>query len=85
MQFPLSVLLTVAKLPRTTFYYARKINGLDDINNLILEIFKASQGRDGYRIIRAKLHEQGHYLSGKTMLKRMRHLNIHSCVKRKSV
>ncbi|MEE6114381.1 IS3 family transposase, partial [Avibacterium paragallinarum] len=80
-QYPLSV----SKLPRATFCYARKIKKLDDIDNLILKIFKARQGRNGYRIIRAKLREKEYYLSGKTVLKRMRQLNIRSCMKAKKL
>ncbi|MBN6070719.1 IS3 family transposase, partial [Aggregatibacter actinomycetemcomitans] len=47
----------------------------------ILDLYQANQGRDGYRMIRFKLQQEGIFLSGKTVLAHMRALGIRSCVK----
>ncbi|WP_325048023.1 hypothetical protein [Aggregatibacter actinomycetemcomitans] len=41
----------------------------------MLDLYQANQGRDGYRMIRLKLQQQGIFLSGKTVLAHMRALD----------
>lgn len=68
-------------LPRSTFYYSPVETDYQAIRAKILTLHQENEGRDGYRMIRAKLQEQGIFLSGKTVLSHMRALNICSCVK----
>ncbi|TYB20942.1 IS3 family transposase [Aggregatibacter actinomycetemcomitans] len=76
------MLLKIIGSARSTFYYTPQAK--EDhhaIRQRILDLYQANQGRDGYRMIRLKLQQEGIFLSGKTVLAHMRVLGIRSCVK----
>ncbi|SUB34412.1 Integrase core domain [[Pasteurella] mairii] len=68
-------------LPRSTFYYSPKEVAHQTMRAKVLALHQTNGGRDGYRIIRAKLQAEGIFMSGKTVLAHMQALNIRSCVK----
>lgn len=77
----LPLLLAIMGLPRSTFYYSPNQKSQCEIKEKILALHQANKGRDGYRIIRAKLQAEGICISGKTVLSHMQSLNIRSCIK----
>lgn len=80
-KYKLPLLLKIMALPRSTFYYSPKEVAHQTIKAKVLALHQANEGRDGYRIIRAKLQAEGIFMSGKTVLAHMQALNIRSCVK----
>ena len=76
----LEVLLDVAGLARSTFFYHQaKLNGPDPRASLkaaITEVFKKNHGRYGHRRIHIELHKQGWTVAKKTVLKLMRSLRL---------
>nr|WP_196755949.1 IS3 family transposase [Aggregatibacter actinomycetemcomitans] len=70
------MLLKIIGSARSTFYYTPQAK--EDhhaIRQRILDLYQANQGRDGYRMIRLKLQQEGIFLSGKTVLAHMRALD----------
>lgn len=84
-QFPLAVLLKVAALPRSTFYYqinAQQADGKDEpLRTLITSIFHRHKGRYGYRRVTAALRQQGHQVNHKTVQRSMGELGLKSLVR----
>lgn len=78
--FPLAVLLTVAQLPRATFYYHVKRHAQPDkysrAKEEILVIYQENKGRYGYRRITEELQRRGFPLNHKTVQKLMKELNL---------
>ncbi|WP_164519831.1 IS3 family transposase [Flaviflexus salsibiostraticola] len=78
--YNLAVLLEIARLPRSTFYYhLHALNRPDRhaaVKALITEIFSSRQGRYGHRRIRLELHRRGMQISQKTVWKLMRELGL---------
>lgn len=68
-------------LPRSTFYYSPTDTSHQVIRAEILALYQENEGRDGYRMLRAKLQAKGIFMSGKTVLSHMQALNIQSQVK----
>jgi putative transposase len=85
--FPLPVLLQVAGLARSTFFYHQaRLQAPDPQEALkaaVTEIFQKNQGRYGHRRIHTELAKQGWTVAKKTVLKLMRSLNLVCEVRRK--
>ncbi len=69
--FSLSLLLSIAQLPRATFYYhLKRMENLDkyqEVKEEIKTIYHENKGRYGYRRITAELHNRGFHLNHKTI------------------
>ncbi|WP_425864114.1 IS3 family transposase [Arthrobacter sp. TWP1-1] len=85
--FPLPVLLQVAGLPRSTFFYhqarLQAPDPRDALKVAVTEIFKRNHGRYGHRLLHTELVRQGWTLAKKTVLKLMRLLALVCKVRRK--
>jgi putative transposase len=85
--YPLSLLLQIAALPRSTFYDHRRRLRRDDaragIKEAIRDAFTETKSRYGHRRIRAILLRQGWTVSKKTVLKLMRQLGLYCPVRRR--
>jgi putative transposase len=85
--FPLPVLLQVAGLARSTFFYHQaRLQAPDPQEALkvaVTEIFRKNQGRYGHRRIHTELAKQGWTVAKKTVLKLMRSLKLVCEVRRK--
>ncbi|EPT9760068.1 IS3 family transposase, partial [Shigella sonnei] len=84
---PLSQLLVIADLPRSTFYYhVKRLNAPDPyqlVKQVILRIYHQHKGRYGYRRIRLACRNESILLNGKTIRKLMKELGISSLIRRK--
>jgi putative transposase len=76
--FPLPVLLQVAGLARSTFFYHQaRLQAPDPqaaLKAAVTEIFEKNHGRYGHRRIHTELAKQGWTVAKKTVLKLMRAL-----------
>lgn len=85
--FPLPVLLQVARLPRSTFFYHQaRLQAPDPqepLKTAVTDIFEKNQGRYGHRRIHTELAKQGWTVAKKTVLKLMRALRLVCKVRRK--
>jgi putative transposase len=83
----LKVLLDVAGLARSTFFYHQakpdRPDPLADLKTAIGDAFKAAHGRYGHRRIHAVLTRQGWQVAKKTVLKLMRMLGLVCTVRRR--
>ena len=74
-EFKLSLLLDIAELPRSTYYYYIKhMNDEDkysEIKKQITDIFHENKGRYGYRSITMEMHNRGYVINHKTVLRLM--------------
>ncbi|MDY5129891.1 IS3 family transposase, partial [Actinotignum urinale] len=81
-EYPLPVLLQVAKLARSTFYYQLGQMQTQDrhvqLKQAIREIFDKSHQRYGYRRVRLQLLRDGWRVSRKLVAKLMRQLGLRS-------
>lgn len=84
-EWPLSRLLIVSGLPRSTFYYhVRRLAAPDRYQSaraLVLKIYHQHKGRYGYRRIRLACRNEGVLLNGKTVRKLMKELGISSLIR----
>ena len=78
--FSLSLLLSIAQLPRATFYYhLKRMENLDkyqEVKEEIKTIYHENKGRYGYRRITAELHNRGFHLNHKTIQRLMKQLGL---------
>jgi len=85
--FPLPVLLQVAGLARSTFFYHQaRLQAPDPKEALkaaVTKIFEKNHGRYGHRRIHTELARQGWTIAKKTVLKLMRSLRLICKVRRK--
>jgi putative transposase len=85
--YKLSVLLNIADLARSTFYYQRKIDRCDDryssVRQRIVALFHYHKGRYGYRRITLALRNEGHVINHKTVRKLMREQRLSSNLRAK--
>jgi putative transposase len=85
--FPLPVLLQVAGLARSTFFYHQaRLQAPDPqaaLKAAVTEIFEKNHGRYGHRRIHTELAKQGWTVAKKTVLKLMRALRLVCKVRRK--
>lgn len=83
--FPLADLLSVAGLPRSTFYYQWRAGQAGDkyasLKARICAIFEQHQGRYGYRRITEVVRQQGWPVNHKTVQRLMGLLRLKSCVR----
>ena len=86
-EFPLQVLLQVAGLARSTFFYHQtRLQAPDPkeaLKTAVREIFDKNRGRYGHRRIHTQLVRQGWTVAKKTVLKLMRSLQLVCKVRRK--
>ena len=85
--FPLPVLLQVAGVARSTFFYhqarLQAPDPRDGLKAMVTEIFEKNHGRYGHRRIHTELVKQGWMVAKKTVLKLMRALGLVCRVRRK--
>jgi putative transposase len=85
--YPLPVLLDVAGLARSTFFYHQaRLQGPDPKEKLkaaVTEIFGTNHGRYGHRRVHTELVKQGWTVAKKTVLKLMRSLQLFCKVRRR--
>ena len=78
--YPLAMLLEIAQIPRSTFYYHLKQGGKMDkyetAKDEITAIYHENNGRYGYRRITAELHKHNIPLNHKTVQRLMKELGI---------
>lgn len=85
--YPLVVLLDIAELARSTFFYHRakrdRLDPLADLKTAIGKVFKDAHGRYGHRRVHAVLVAQGFRVAKKTVLALMRELVLICRVRRR--
>ncbi len=85
--FRLDLLLEVARLPRSTYYYQLKeLDGLDkdkDLKAEIQAIFTEHKGNYGYRRITLELRNRGHIVNHKKVQRLMKILGLSARIRRK--
>ena len=76
----LSLLLEIAVLPRSTFYYyakrCKKPDKYSEIKEQITTIYYENRGRFGYRRITLELHNRGYGINHKTVQRLMKELEL---------
>lgn len=86
-EFPIKALLTIAGVPRSTYYfYVNTFSRLDkhvEIKALIQSIFDEHKGRYGYRRITDELKNRGHLVNHKKVQRLMKELGLKSMVRMK--
>lgn len=84
-EFKLSLLLEIAELPRSTYYYYIKHMKDEDKDNeirkQITDIFHENKGRYGYRRITMEMHNRGYVINHKTVLRLMNEEKIKCMVR----
>ena len=79
-EFPLTLLLSIAHIPRATYYYHMKRQGQPDkysrVRDEITAIYYENKGRYGYRRITNELHWRGFGLNHKTVQRLMKKLGL---------
>lgn len=79
------VLLRIAQLARSTFFYHLKAQTLPDkyktIKQQIQDIYHQNKGRYAYRRITAILRHCGHMINHKAVQRLMQQLKLKSCVR----
>lgn len=81
----LAVLLKVARLSRSTFYYQVKVQQADDrhagLKSRIRALYERHKGRYGYRRITAALRQAGEMVNHKTVQRLMQAMGLKSLVR----
>ena len=79
-EYPLTMLLEIAQLPRATFYYHLKQSAKPDkyksVKEEITAIYHENKGRYGYRRITAELHKRNIPLNHKTAQRLMKEMGV---------
>lgn len=79
-EFEFKLLLSIAQLPRATYYYHARRQGKADkyltIKNEITAIYHEHKGRYGYRRITSELCNRGYVINHKTVQRLMKQLGI---------
>ena len=79
-EYDLAILLEIAQLPRSTFYYHTKRQNIEDkyahAKAEITVIYHENKGRYGYRRITDELHNRGILLNHKTVQRLMKELGL---------
>ena len=79
-EYDLAILLEIAQLPRSTFYYHTKRRNIEDkyaqAKAEITAIYHENKGRYGYRRITDELHNRKIYLNHKTVQRLMKELGL---------
>lgn len=78
--YPLNILLSIAQLPRATFYYQLKKQSKPDKyaeeKQAVTAIYHENRGRYGYRRITMDLHKKGININHKTIQRLMKLLGL---------
>ena len=86
-EYPLSLLLSIAQLPRATFYYhlkrMKRADKYEAAKQEISKIYHENKGRYGYRRIAMELRKHGFHLNHKTVQRLMKELNLFCRVRMK--
>ena len=86
-EFKVSLLLDVAKLARSTYYYYTKRRQEPDkyseIKKQITNIFHENRGRYGYRRITMEMKNRGYRINHKTVQRLMKELKLECKVRMK--
>ncbi|MEG1447628.1 MAG: IS3 family transposase, partial [Ruthenibacterium sp.] len=86
-EFDLDLLLSIAKLARSTYYYhAKRLAAPEKYADLVAEIeaiYAKNRGRYGYRRITDELHNRGRIVNHKTVYRLMKKHGIVCCVRAK--
>ena len=81
------MLLKLAKIPRSTFYYylkkLQKPDKYKEIKEVMQQIYHENKGRYGYRRITIELNNRGYIINHKTVLKLMKQEGIKCLVRMK--
>ena len=84
-EFKLSLLIEIAELPRSTYYYYIKHMKDEDkyseIKEQITDIFHKNKGRYGFRRITMEMHNRGYVINHKTVLRLMKETKIKCMVR----
>ena len=85
--YPLAVLLNVAGMARSTFFYQQALLARPDpdaeLKTAVTAAFTAAKGRYGHRRVHTVLVRQGWQIAKKTVLKLMRQLGLFCQVRRR--
>lgn len=80
LEYPVDELLSIAQLPRSTYYYHAKQMLKEDkyseIKNQITKISHENRGRYGYRRITAELSNRGYVINHKTVQRLMKEIGV---------
>ena len=83
----MEILLTIAHLPRATFYYhlkkAEQADKYKEVKEVITAIYHENKGRYGYRRVTSELHNRNMPINHKTVQRLMRELGLVSRVRMK--
>lgn len=86
-EFKIGLLIDVAGIPRSTYYYYAKHRNDEDkyseIKEQIANIYAENKGRYGYRRITAELHNRGYAINHKTVQRLMKALGLRCMVRMK--
>ena len=86
-EYPLALLLSIAQLPRATFYYhlkrMKRADKYEAEKQEISKIYHENKGRYGYRRIAIELRKHGFHLNHKTVQRLMKELNLFCRVRMK--
>ena len=86
-EFKIGLLIGIAGIPRSTYYYyskqMEKPDKYTEVKAEIRRIYDESKGRYGYRRITAKLRETPYYVNHKTVQRLMRQMGIFCRVRMK--
>ena len=86
-EYPLALLLSIAQLPRATFYYhlkrMKRADKYEAAKQEISRIYHENKGRYGYRRIAMELRKHGFHLNHKTVQRLMKELNLFCRVRMK--
>lgn len=79
-KYEITKLLTLAKLPRSSYYYylrsLKRPDKYKDVKKMIASDSAAHKGRYGYRRMTFLLRQQGYIINHKTVQRLMRELNL---------
>lgn len=86
-EFKIGLLIEIAGIPRSTYYYYVKHRNDEDkhseIKEQIANIYAENRGRYGYRRITAELHNRGYEINHKTVQRLMKELGLRCMVRMK--
>ncbi|MCS7465044.1 IS3 family transposase [Paenibacillus doosanensis] len=86
-EFPITALLQLAQIPRSSYYYwvatLERPDKDADVKARIKAIYDEHRGRYGYRRIRDQLHNEGHQINHKRVQRMMGELGLKCTVRMK--
>lgn len=86
-EFGLPVLLKVAEMARSTYYYHKshlnKHDKYKEVTDKLRKLHSLHKGRYGYRRLTATLREDGHVINHKTVIKLMHRTGIECRIRRR--